>query len=155
MEAKLLGNLKVAEYLGQRWIDCLLSNGLLEGYEEVVVASASLKSRLHGRFDLAYFLANSLACRLALPLKRAPLRFELAKQAHRSRSDRLRESRRIWQSIERCVDGNKPRRILVDDVSTSGSTLAHLIKKFPASEYQIVVLAAVGLQAKTDPQYLP
>jgi predicted amidophosphoribosyltransferase len=98
--------------------------------ELIISAPSSLWGRIRGRFDLAYFLARSLATVVGKPLASAPsyLHWRLKKRAQmqdRSRSD-TEKSRLDSNSFaaSSAIFSGSQKILLIDDVVTTGHTLS-------------------------------
>lgn len=90
----------------------------------VMPASSSLFSRLRGRYDIAWFLAEELGRKAGVPIRAPPLRlsFRVKKRAGALRKGErfqlVSYGKGLGEKEER-----KPRLLLVDDVFTTGFTL--------------------------------
>lgn len=128
---------------------------LLDWADGVMPVPSSLWSRLRGRFDLAALLAENLAQRGRLAYWNPPRSFwgRWAKQSKRSRFEKLAARRRIrhaksaiiharWGASYFIKDPARPPRILlVDDIATSGETLANFAAYFREIELRSCCLA--------------
>lgn len=102
-------------------------------------AASSLFSRLYGRYDLAWFLAKSLArasgAKFIVPPR--AFYFSLEKRSRKKREEELFPLFSLLKPQE-----GKPRLLLVDDVLTTGYTLKALAKHYEGSfSLQAVTLA--------------
>ncbi len=119
---------------------------------------SSVWSRWHGKFDLAYLLAEGLHRRSKIKLCLPPRRlyFRLKKQSFRTRSDRQggdsssRQdliSRLLFQLLRlprhdtnsRVFHGL--RMIIIDDIVTSGRTLQDFAQNWPDADIRFLTLA--------------
>lgn len=125
LEAKIVGN---SQALRAWQMLAGLYGKRVKAIEIVVPAPSSLWSRLRGRYDLAWLIADHLAKIhrakfLEAPL---PLQWKLRKQTHirRSLNNRWSANRLLSPSF------TGKRILLVDDVLTSGATLKQLANFF-------------------------
>ncbi len=110
-------------------------------FDYVIPAASSLFSRFKGNSDVAFNLAESLSLRTEAKLLPAPLCFgwSLRKQTKKTITQR-KKHRELLKTSQ--LTG---RILLVDDVTTSGSTLVSLADFFPlAEEISAVTFAAAG-----------
>lgn len=118
----LVGALKFEGRLGLAGFAAeVIATGLPGGYANfsvVAVPAAPVRRRRRG-FDPAETIAGELAARLGLPVARPLARSEGRRQVGRPRAERRSAPPRVW------TVGAVPRRVLlVDDVLTTGATLA-------------------------------
>ena len=101
---------------------------LCEQVEHCVPAPSSFYGRFRGQVDVASFLAQDLSQRYGLSFQGAPwrLRFRWAKQAMRKTRRRARPLTMDRRGIE---------TLLVDDVVTTGTTLAELADVLPGKKF--------------------
>ncbi len=90
----------------------------LDGATVVAVPAAPLRRRRRG-FDPAETIALALADRLGLPMARPLARSQGRRQVGRRQAERRRSPPRVW-----AVGATPQRVLLVDDVLTTGATLA-------------------------------
>lgn len=119
----------------------------------IMPAPSSLWSRWHGSLDLAAYLAESLAVHSRLLVKAPPfsLGFRWHKQALRRRGER----KGVFKSVGSFYDANyfsdfiaSPSKkdrlsvLIVDDVVTTGNTLAELVRLFKNVDFKFYTLAS-------------
>lgn len=125
---------------------------LLISSDAVMPAPSSLWSRLHGRLDLAYLLADALSKQGLKPLLEPPrqLSWRWAKQTWLRRSERGRifagREHSYHQDILRHLMPKSPRKrpclLIVDDVVTTGNTLTDLGDRFRNIDLLFFTLAS-------------
>lgn len=117
----------------------------------IIPAPSSLWGRIRGRFDLAYGAAAALAKAHQTPLQRPPL--ELAWRTKK----RARERHKIWTETllqpqfaakNRWWEGR--RLLLLDDIVTSGLTMATLANFYPGATIRALCLAGSTKSSHLD-----
>lgn len=141
---------------------CLVDQALSAGAPFSVIAAvdvimpmpSSFWGRVRGRYDLAALMAAALAYKIEKPLIEAPWRIQgrWHKQAQRSRLERERDdklpSAPRWgaQDLQQDFAGGCSQRrlrvLLVDDIVTTGQSLASFMGHFADVEFQILTLAS-------------
>jgi len=142
------GSALVRRVLGQEDL-----SELVRQCQIIMPAPSSLWSRWHGGLDLAVFLADNLSAEYDRPVQAPPfsLGFRWRKQALRSRSQR----RRVFSQRQKLYDASYFRQLvpahqrseplqvlIVDDVVTTGHTLAGLADVFEAVNFKFYTLAS-------------
>lgn len=100
---------------------------LVQSCDFIVPAASSLFSRLHGRCDLAWFLAKTLSRESGVKLVSPPwfFHFSLKKRSLKKRDG---ESFPLHSFMKE--DPDKPKILLLDDVLTTGFTLEKLARQY-------------------------
>ena len=121
---------------------------LTDWAEQIVATSPSLWSRWHGSVNIAQLFAQTLSKSSHTPLMRAPypLLWRARKSSFRDKDHRAGPLRiesdsyilRQFQSV------TSKRVLLVDDVITSGFTMAAVAQFYPNSEIKGLVIARAG-----------
>ncbi len=113
-----------------------LSQKLASEVDLIMPAPSSLWSRARGRFDLAWFLSNSLSKKYHKPIGSPPLKlaWRLKKQAQKKRLQSSFNSSSFTKQ-----KSNKSSLLLIDDVVTTGFTLNRVCLELEAM-YNIKLL---------------
>lgn len=104
----------------------------------IMPAPSSLWGRVRGRFDVAGYIAEELACEYAKLLKYPPLQlsFRWKKRAMEKKSTKV--------SLPKQIVGSKPRLLLIDDVATTGFTVAHLMHELKGYQIKVLTIASAN-----------
>lgn len=155
VKAKAATSISAANILSQCFAMSPRAQELLDWCDLVVVAPSSLWSRLRGRMDLAYHLADALQSSRPPKERRqvasAPwhMYWRTFKRAQRSRAMRNIDQRQFFRLSRPLVSrwGQRllrhKRVLVIDDIMTSGLTLSELLAEIPGKiETRGLVLAA-------------
>jgi len=143
-KAKIAGDHAAIKVLTEEVLGQIKGFVQFSSIEFVVPAPSSLYSKIHGRFDLAFHLADQIAQtyggKVLLPNRSKQLR--LRKQSFKT-------SRRQDHSLENQKEQMQPKMLFVDDVMTTGATLQQLMKKYsePAKIYLTIARPCRGRQS--------
>lgn len=111
----------------------------------VIPAPSSVRSRFLCKFDLGYFLAQALSEGFRCPLYQLPRKFywRLQKQSMIPREFRKKNGK-VSPSTKWAEVINKPQSslLLVDDIMTTGSTVASIIKAKNLTRVKILTFAS-------------
>jgi predicted amidophosphoribosyltransferase len=128
--AKVKGDLSALSSILRIWSAQIEESSSLIDITSVMPCPSSLWSRLHGRIDIAWFLATEIAHRYKLKFVRPP------RQIHWSIKKRSQTERPTDENLVVTVGSLKTQSapiaqhhcLLVDDVVTTGSTLKKCIE---------------------------
>lgn len=109
----------------------------------VVAPPSSLWGRLRGRFDIAGYVGASLAKPWRKPFiqPRSPRFWRWRKRAFTSRAERLAQARFRKAQSPRWGHLRGKNILLVDDVVTTGFTMAELSEHFPGNHLRLLAFA--------------
>jgi predicted amidophosphoribosyltransferase len=129
ISAKVKGDISALNRLLKIW-DSELKADAFAGINAVMPCPSSLWSRVHGRVDIAWFLAARIAKKYQISFLRPPraLYWNLQK---RSQKERPSETNLVVQKGTNKLDyiGNSQRHcLIIDDVVTTGKTLKTCIE---------------------------
>lgn len=139
LSAKVHGNYRAVICLSYLFTQSPLTQSFVKNSYKIVPAPSSLWSRLRGRTDLAWFLAQSLARSRSCKLMPAPvsLQWQFHKRA------KIRRRKRINLSFFESVGDERAKKILVvDDVITSGHTLMRTSSLYRKEDCLFLTLAS-------------
>ncbi len=130
IKAKVKGDMSSLNRILQIWSAELENKSLFPDIDAVMPCPSSLWSRLHGRIDIAWFLAEKIAKRYEVKFLRPPkeLYWKLKKrsQMERPEGSNLVETDGVHRQAS--DQKNMGHCLIVDDIVTTGSTLKTCIE---------------------------
>ena len=130
INAKVKGDTSSLNRILQIWSAELENKSLFTGIDSVMPCPSSLWSRLHGRVDIAWFLAEKIAKKYEVKFIRPPRQLYW-KMKKRSQTERPFESNLVVTDDAHGKDEDQAGQghcLIVDDVVTTGTTLKTCIE---------------------------
>ena len=119
----------------------------LDGIETITPVGSSLFSKIHGKFDISYFIAHRISQEFCIPLVSAknPNKWRYKKRSMTEQKNNSATSSKYFQDSNRysqtTLRGAKPN-LVIDDVITTGFTLYQQVLStgFPQSQLKCLAL---------------